>query len=73
MLLKKGSDLVDQAKLKLDGYAKRFKFIMGHEIGKIEICGRMDDKLLLKQIHSRPEEPEQASRMMVMQLDDQVG
>jgi len=34
--LKKGIDLVDQAKLKLDGYAKRFKFIMGHDIGKIE-------------------------------------
>ena len=71
--LKKGIDIVDEAKLKLDGYAKRFKFIMGHDIGKIEICGRIDDKLILKQIHSRPEEPEKASRMMVMQLDDKAG
>ena len=71
--LKKGIDLVDEAKLKLDGYAKRFKFIMGHDIGKIEICGRVDDKLILKQIHSRPEEPEKASRMMIMQLDDHAG
>ncbi len=71
--LKKGIDIVDEAKLKLDGYAKRFKFIMGHDIGKIEIVGRIDDKLILKQIHSRPEEPEKASRMMVMQLDDKAG
>ena len=71
--LKKGIDIVDEAKLQLDGYAKRFKFIMGHDIGKIEICGRISDKLILKQIHSRPEEPENASRMMVMDLDDKVG
>ena len=71
--LKKGIDLVDEAKLRLDGYAKRFKFIMGHDIGKIEICGRIDDKLILKQIHSRPEEPEKASRMIVMALDDKAG
>ncbi|MCW8922668.1 MAG: hypothetical protein OQK69_03420 [Gammaproteobacteria bacterium] len=57
MPLKKGIYIVDEAKLKLDGYAKRFKFIMGHDIGKIEIVGRIDDKLILKQIHSRPEEP----------------
>lgn len=71
--LKGGIDIVDKAKERLDGYAKRFKFIMGHDIGKIEICGRMDDKLILKQIHSRPEEPQKASRMMVMKLDDKAG
>ena len=46
---------------------------MGHDIGKIEICGRVDDKLILKQIHSRPEEPEKASQMMIRQLDDHAG
>lgn len=71
--LKEGIDIVDEAKQKLDGYAKRFKFIMGHDIGKIEICGRIDDKLILKQIHSRPEEPAAASRMQIRQLDDNAG
>lgn len=71
--LKQGIDIVDTAKQRLDGYAKRFKFIMGHDIGKIEICGRIEEKLILKQIHSRPEEPERASRMMVMKLDDKSG
>lgn len=71
--LKKGVDIVDKAKERLDGYAKRFKFIMGHDIGKIEICGRVDDKLILKHIHSRPEKPHEASQMKIMQLDDKAG
>ena len=68
-----GIDLVDKAKQKLDGYAKRFKFIMGHDSGKIEIIGRMDDKIILKQIHSRPETPELASQMMIKGLPDDAG
>jgi hypothetical protein len=71
--LKEGVDIVDKARLKLDGYGKRFKFIMGHDIGKIEICGRLEDKLFLKHIHSRPEHPEMASEMKIMQLTDTAG
>jgi len=71
--LKEGVDLVDEARRSMDGYAKRFKFIMGHDIGKIEICGRMDDKLILKQIHSRQEAPEEASRMLVYELSENAG
>ena len=71
--LKQGLDIVDVAKTKLDGYAKRFKFIMGHDIGKIEIVGRIDDKLILKHIHSRPEFPKDASKCMIMKLDDNAG
>lgn len=71
--LKLGIDMVDKAKERLDGYAKRFKFIMGHDIGKIEIVGRIDDKLILKHIHSRPEEPDMASKMKIMKLDDNAG
>lgn len=71
--LEEGIDMVDLAKQKLDGYAKRFKFIMGHDIGKIEIVGRMQDKLFLKHIHSRPEKPEEASSMKIMQLTPTAG
>jgi KamA family protein len=71
--LKQGIDLVDKAKERLDGYAKRFKFIMGHDKGKIEIVGRIEDKLILKHIHSRPEFPHDASKMMIMKLDDKAG
>jgi KamA family protein len=71
--LKRGIDIVDKAKENLDGYGKRFKFIMGHDIGKIEIVGRIDDKLVLKHIHSRPEFPHDASKVMLMKLDDKAG
>ncbi len=71
--LKRGVDIVSEAKRHLDGYAKRFKFIMGHDIGKIEICGRKDDILVMSQIHSRPEYPEEASRILMGRLTENAG
>ncbi|MBC8208015.1 MAG: KamA family radical SAM protein [Desulfobulbaceae bacterium] len=71
--LKRGVDIVSEAKRRLDGYAKRFKFIMGHDIGKIEICGRKDDILVMSQIHSRPEHPEEASRILMGRLTENAG
>ncbi len=71
--LKEGVDIVDKARRELDGYAKRFKFIIGHDVGKIEICGRAGNKLILKQIHGRQEHPEEASRMMIRELTDTGG
>ena len=71
--LKEGVDLVDAARQKMDGYAKRFKFIIGHDIGKLEICGRIDDKLIMKQLHARPGHQEESSRMLVRKLTDNGG
>ena len=71
--LKRGVDIVSEAKRSLDGYAKRFKFIMGHDIGKIEICGRKDDILVMSQIHSRPEHPEEASCILMGHLTENAG
>lgn len=71
--LKDGIDMVDKAKEKLDGYAKRFKFIMGHDIGKIEIVGRIENQLILKHIHARPEKPEESSKMKIMKLTNNAG
>lgn len=71
--LKRGIEIVDRAKRDLDGYAKRFKFIIGHDIGKLEICGVLNDSILLKQIHARQGHPEDASRLIMQKLDDQAG
>lgn len=71
--LKRGVDLVDMARQQMDGYAKRFKFIIGHDIGKLEICGRIGNKLLLKQIHARVGHKNETSRMLVRQLTDTGG
>lgn len=71
--LKEGVDLVDDARRRMDGYAKRFKFIIGHDIGKLEICGRVNDKLILKQLHARPGHQEESSRILIRQLTDNGG
>jgi len=71
--LKEGVDLVDDARREMDGYAKRFKFIIGHDIGKLEICGRAGDKLILKQLHARPGHQDESSRILVRQLTDNGG
>jgi len=71
--LKQGVALVDDARRKMDGYAKRFEFIIGHDIRKLEICGYIDDKLILKQLHARPGHQEESSRILVRQLTDNGG
>jgi len=71
--LKAGIEIVDQARAKLNGYGKRFKYIIGHDIGKLEICGMIDNKIVLKQIHARIGHPDQASRIIMQELDDKTG
>ncbi len=46
--LKKGYEIVEKAKQKLDGHAKRFKYIMSHKTGKIEIVGIIGNEIYLK-------------------------
>ncbi len=71
--LKQGIEIVDRAKQWLDGYGKRFKFIIGHDIGKLEICGMSEGKIVLKQIHARSGHSDQASRVIIQDLDDKAG
>ncbi len=71
--LKEGVEIVDAARRQMDGYAKRFKFIIGHDIGKIEICGAVGDKLILKQLHARQGHEEETSRILVRKLTDTGG
>jgi KamA family protein len=46
--LKEGYQIVEKAKQKLDGHAKRFKYIMSHKSGKIEIVGIIGNEIYLK-------------------------
>lgn len=71
--LQEGVDMVDRARRYFDGYAKRFKYIIGHDIGKLEICGRIGNKLILKQLHARSENEDDVSRLLVRTLTDMGG
>jgi len=44
----KGIQIVEGAKKLLDGHGKRFKYVMSHVSGKIEIIGIMDERIILK-------------------------
>ncbi|MBW1644503.1 MAG: KamA family radical SAM protein, partial [Deltaproteobacteria bacterium] len=41
-------EIVEKARSYLDGHGKRFRFIMSHKTGKIEIIGIIGDKIYLK-------------------------
>ena len=71
--LRRGVEIVDAARQAMDGYAKRFKFIIGHDVGKLEICGLVDDKLVLKQIHARSGHTAQASRLILHPIGEDDG
>lgn len=51
----RGVKIVEEAKKRLSGHAKRFKFVMSHKTGKIEILGEFDKRILFKQ-HQAPKE-----------------
>ncbi|MBN1595155.1 KamA family radical SAM protein [candidate division FCPU426 bacterium] len=46
--LQEGCRIVEQAKSALDGHAKRFKYVLSHEAGKIEILGFLNGAMLFK-------------------------
>ncbi len=48
-----GYRIVEEAKAALDGYAKRFKYVMSHRSGKIEILAVRGDRVLLKYHEAR--------------------
>ncbi|MDY6970981.1 MAG: KamA family radical SAM protein [Thermodesulfobacteriota bacterium] len=46
--LSRAVDIIDETRSMLDGISKRFRFIMAHETGKIEILGYLDDHMYFK-------------------------
>ncbi|WP_457568174.1 KamA family radical SAM protein [Desulfurobacterium sp.] len=46
--LKSGWEIVEKAKQELDGFGKRFRYVMSHKTGKIEIVGVIGREIYLK-------------------------
>jgi L-lysine 2,3-aminomutase len=51
--LKQGYKIVEGAKAMLDGPSKRFRYVMSHRSGKIEILGIAGDEIYLKYHQAR--------------------
>ncbi len=46
--VEKGYEIVEQAKARVSGLAKRVRFVMSHATGKVEVIGKTDDFVYLK-------------------------
>lgn len=46
--LARGYEIIEKAKTRMNGHSKRFKYIMSHKTGKIEIVGVMDGFIYFK-------------------------
>lgn len=69
--LSEGYAIVEEAKKELDGHAKRFKYIMSHRTGKIEIVGIMGDEIILK--YHQAKDPELMGKLFKRKLVPGAG
>ncbi len=61
--IEEGYEIIDQAKSRVSGLAKRIRYVMSHSSGKIEIIGKTKDKVYLR--YHRSAEYADSGRFMV--------
>jgi KamA family protein len=69
--LRRGSSIVEDARRMLDGHAKRFRYVMSHRTGKVEIIGVVDNRILLKYHQAR--NPSLLGRVFWRRLSETAG
>ncbi len=63
--------IVEDAKKELNGHAKRFRYIMSHKSGKIEILGIKDKEIYFK--YHQAKNPEKIGKIFTRKLDKTSG
>ncbi len=66
-----GLRIVEKAKSNLNGLCKRFKYIMSHKTGKIEILGLMDDEIYFK--YHEAKDRENLGKMFKLRVNEKAG
>ncbi|MBW2465767.1 MAG: KamA family radical SAM protein [Deltaproteobacteria bacterium] len=66
-----GYRIVAKARGMLDGISKRFRYVMSHEKGKVEILGILNNEIFFK--HQQARDPQDASRFFKCRLDETAG
>ncbi len=69
--LKEGYEIVEKAKSMLDGHSKRFKYVMSHRTGKIEIVGVIGDEIYLK--YHQAKDKSNLGKLFKMKLREGAG
>ncbi|MBC8525346.1 MAG: KamA family radical SAM protein [Candidatus Cloacimonetes bacterium] len=69
--LYKGYEIVEQAKRKLNGHSKRFRYVMSHRTGKIEIVGIVGDEIYFK--YHQAKDPRNYGKFFKRRLNKTAG
>ena len=69
--LYKGYKIIEEAKKMLNGHSKRFKYVMSHKTGKIEILGIMNDEIYFK--YHQAKDKKNSSRFFKKKLIKSAG
>jgi lysine 2,3-aminomutase len=67
----KGLKIVEKAKANCNGHSKRFKYIMSHKTGKVEILGIMDGEIYFK--YHEAKNRENLGVMFKRRVDEKAG
>jgi KamA family protein len=67
----RGVEIVEQARRQLDGISKRFRYVMSHKSGKVEILGIDGGKVYLKYHQAR--DPANLGKFVVRKVDPDAG
>ena len=68
--IEEGYDIVEQAKSKVSGLAKRVRFVMSHSSGKLEIIGKANGNVYLK--YHRAYRNEDSGKLMVFKSNPEA-
>ncbi|MBU3901884.1 MAG: KamA family radical SAM protein [Candidatus Thermoplasmatota archaeon] len=69
--LYRGYEIVENAKKKLNGHSKRFRYIMSHRTGKIEIVGIMGNDIYFK--YHQAKDPKNIGKFFKRKLNKTAG
>jgi lysine 2,3-aminomutase len=69
--LSRGYEIIKGAKSMLDGHGKRFRYVMSHRTGKIEIVGVMGDEIYMRYHQAR--DPQNTGRFFKRRLSLNAG
>ncbi|GAG38431.1 unnamed protein product, partial [marine sediment metagenome] len=65
--LYKGYEIVEKTKKKLNGHSKRFKYVMSHSTGKVEIVGIIGNEIYLK--YHQAKDPKDSGKFFKRKLN----
>jgi len=67
----KGIEIVEKAKARCNGYGKRFRYIMSHRTGKIEILGIFNDEIYFK--YHQAKNRKKLGKIFTRPVDENAG